>query len=502
MATSPTRIPVLLGLWLALGAAAGCRGGGGEEGGGAVGPQEGFNHPMVGRAAPDFVGEVPSRGWLPLVSLRGKPIALLIFKPSSPFARELVTALGSRRNDPDMSGIVFLGVAVDSNENIQRFVAETRDVLPTLRDPGTIAPSYGVGDAPALILLDTKRFVRFRLDGFAGAGFRQRVAASLAAIRTLPSLGAGEPPDVTIEYRTRPRAPWLSGRDLDGRMVDLGEHKGQVVALVFFDQDSPQCQRDLPRLSRSVRAVQGRGVLALGVSSRDLNGGLRDFLRRHDVDFPVIIDPDRAIFTRYAATGAPDLFIIDGEGNVRFRESGESADREEITLLQLRLALGDDPQSLADNPDQRQKVEAMHARRLEGFKPGVEYVGAEACRDCHRAEYDQWRATPHAAAFTRLIRQDRGGDPACQPCHTTGFGQRRGFDDVMQQAAMVHVQCEVCHGPGADHLAAPANRKAGTIYGLTGDCPSCDLQGVCVTCHDAKNDPDFDIGAALPRVTH
>lgn len=502
MAISPTRIHALLGLWLALGAAAGCRGGGGEAGGGAIGPQEGFNHPMVGRAAPDFVGEVPSRGWLPLVNLRGKPIALLIFKPSAPFARELVTALGSRRNDPDMTSTVFLGVAVDSKENIQRFGAETRDVLPTLRDPGTIAPSYGVGDAPALILLDTKRFVRFRLDGFAGARFRERVTASLDAIRKLPSLGAGEPPDVTIDYTTRPRAPRVSGRDLDGRMVDLGDHKGQVVALVFFDQECLPCQRDLPLVSRSVRALRGRGVRAIGVSSRDLNGGMRDFLRRHDVDFPVIIDPDRAIFTRYASTGAPDLFIIDGDGFVRFLERGERADRADITLLQLRLALGDDPKSLVGSPDQLRDVEAMNARRPDNFKSGVEYVGAEACRDCHRAEYDQWRTTPHAAAFTHLIRGERGGDPACQPCHTTGFGQRRGFGDVMQQAAMIHVQCEVCHGPGADHLAAPANQTAGTIYGLTAECPSCDVEGVCVTCHDAKNDPDFALEAALPRVTH
>jgi peroxiredoxin len=641
MAITPTRGIAILGLWLALAAGAACSGrGGAPADDGAVGPHEGYHHPMVGRAAPDFVGEAPVGGWLPLVNLRGKPIALLIFKPSAPFARELVMAIGAHRNDPEVVPTVFLGVATDTMENLKRFSAESRDALPTLRDPGTIALSYGVGETPALILLDSKRFVRYRLDGFAGARFRDRVAAALEAIRKLPSLGSGEAPNVAIEYTTRPRAPMVTGRDLDGHPVDRSESKGQVLALVFFDQECPHCQRDLPRLAQAVRALRGRGVRALGVSSRDLDGKMRAFLREHDVDFPVVIDPDRENFRRFASTNTPDLFIIDREGYVRFREHGDRPDRAEITALQLRLALGDDPKALAAllpmgryvgdgvcaachereqrdwlmtphsiawdslaqgdkfrdpecvrchvtgmgqpggfvapettlqmvniqcevchgmagghaagksaagvdpeamgkvcvschtgkfvlnfsldealplvahqdhpnldrlfeySPDQRQRMEAINTRRLEKFKAGVDYVGAEVCRDCHRKEYDQWRTTPHASAFTRLIKEERGGDPTCQPCHTTGFAQRRGFGDDMQQASMTNVQCEVCHGPGDDHVKAPANLKKETIYGITDQCSFCIIQGVCATCHDAKNDPHFSIEAALPRVKH
>ncbi|HKQ98690.1 MAG TPA: hypothetical protein VJV75_12510, partial [Candidatus Polarisedimenticolia bacterium] len=85
----------MLGLLVA--GAVGCRGSGG--GNAALGPHEGAQHPMVGKAAPDFVGEVSTNRWLPLSSLRGKPVALLFFKTGAPFARELVTAIGSHRND-------------------------------------------------------------------------------------------------------------------------------------------------------------------------------------------------------------------------------------------------------------------------------------------------------------------------------------------------------------------------------------------------------------------
>src|SRR5439155_4502741 len=88
--------------------------GGGGDAGSALGPQEGANHPMVGRKAPDFAAEDPSGLWLPLSNLKGKPVALLFFRPGAAFAPELVAELGRFRADPDNVPTVFLGLARDS----------------------------------------------------------------------------------------------------------------------------------------------------------------------------------------------------------------------------------------------------------------------------------------------------------------------------------------------------------------------------------------------------
>jgi peroxiredoxin len=629
--SSVARRAAALALFLLL---AGCGGTGPAPDG--AGGAEGFHHPMVGKAAPDFVGEAPVGGWLPLSNLKGKPVAILIFRPGSPFARELVTAFGAFRNDPAMSPTVFLGVAVAGMEEMKRFGEQTGGALPTVRDPGTIAPAYEVGEEPSIILIDARRFVRFRMDGFAGARFRPAMQAVAEALRRLPGMTALDAPDLRIEYARYPRAPQFTARDLDGRTVDLGALRGSVVVLMFFDQECVHCQRDMPRLAPVLRDLRPR-VRAIGVSSRDAGGNMRAFLRQHGVDWPVIIDTDRAIFTSYSSTGTPDLFIIDGDGFIRFRERGDRPDRAEVTRLQARLALGDPPEALAatlprgrfvgdglcaachrreyddwlmtphsiawdslasgdkwrerecvachvtgigspggfvdpettlhmanvqcevchgmagghpegqgldpvrlanvcetchtgkfvlnfsidealplvahqDTPDldrlfrysgeQRQRIEQMKTRRLEKFKSGVAHVGADACRDCHRTQYEQWRRTPHAGAMAVLFKAGRGGDPACIPCHSTGFGQARGFGDERAQVAMTGVQCEVCHGPGADHVTAPPALKKTTIYGITDQCSFCIIQGVCATCHDAKNDPDFAIETALPKVQH
>jgi len=616
---------------------AGCSGCGRAPDGTGVDAAEGFDHPMVGKAAPDFVGEAPVGGWLPFSSLRGKPVAMLIFRPGAPFARELVTAFGGFRNDPAMAPTVFLGVALDTMDNMKRFGELTGGVLPTVRDPGSIATAYGVGEEAAIILIDARRFVRFRMDGFAGAGYRPRLAAVAAALRRLPTMTTVEATDLRIDYARYPRAPLFTAHDLDGRTVDLGALHGKAVVLIFFDQECAHCQRDLPRLAPVLRELRARGVRAIGVSSRDAGGQMRAFMRDHDIDWPVIIDTDRAIFTSYESTRTPDVFIIDGDGFIRFREHGDRPDRADVTRLQLRLALGEPPAALAaslargrfvgdgicatchdreyrdwlmtphsiawdslakgekwrdrecvachvtglgqpggftdpmttlqmanvqcevchgmagghpeghgvvptaraavcvtchtgrfvlnfsidealplvahqDTPDldrlfhysgeKRQSIESTNARRLEKFKSGVAHVGADACRECHREQHEQWRRTPHAGAMAVLLKAGRGGDPACLPCHTTGFGQRRGFGDDMAETTMTSVQCEVCHGPGDDHVKAPPNLKKETIYGITDQCSFCIIQGVCAACHDAKNDPDFDIETALPLVKH
>ncbi|HEU4402955.1 MAG TPA: redoxin domain-containing protein [Candidatus Polarisedimenticolia bacterium] len=632
------RATLLGALLILLAAAAGCSGPG-EPGAGAPGPHEGTSHPSVGTKAPNFAAEDPSGSWLPLVNLKGKPVAVLFFRPGAPFTSELVTEMSRLRDDPAFAPTIFIGVARDSMDRIKQFRDLQKPSMAILRDPGTIGPSFGIGDLPTIVLIDADGIIRFRLDGYVGALLRPRWRATVEALRGLPrgTQGAGKP--IEVAYTENPRAPIFSAKDLDGRKVDLAALKGRVVVLTFFDQECPHCKRDLPLLVPVLKEFRARGVVAIGVSSRDVGGGMRRFLKEHGIDYSVILDTDRAIFSKYESTRTPDTFIIDGDGFIRFHEQGDRPDRADLTRLQLRLAIGREtpaalaatlpperysgdgtcrachareygdwlltPHSIAweslqsgdkwrdqecvhchvtgagrpggyagpettaqmvnvqcevchgpggghpgaarvdpaamsnvcqtchngkfvlnfkvdealalvahrDHPDleklfhysdlQRQRLEEMNQRRLEKFRSGVAYVGAEACRDCHRAEFEQWGRTPHAAAYARILQLGRGADRSCSPCHTTGMGHKGGFgDDKASGGAMTSVQCEVCHGPGADHVKAPPALKKQTIYGITDQCSFCIIQGVCATCHDRANDPKFDIEKALPLIKH
>ena len=79
------------------------------------------------------------------------------------------------------------------------------------------------------------------------------------------------------------------------------------------------------------------------------------------------------------------------------------------------------------------------------------YAGAEQnCRMCHSDIYNGWLKTKHARAFRLLENVGKSKDPACLPCHTTGYGAG-GYEDETKTPNLKGVQCEACHGPGSQH---------------------------------------------------
>ena len=115
------------------------------------------------------------------------------------------------------------------------------------------------------------------------------------------------------------------------------------------------------------------------------------------------------------------------------------------------------------------------------------YVGAAACSDCHPNAAQVWSDSAHAHSITTLDDAGKGHDPRCLRCHVTGLGHPGG--DV---GGLAVVGCEACHGPGSDHITAPAPG-----YGvLPGD------GSACVGCHTHDNSPDFRWSSYWPSIAH
>jgi hypothetical protein len=95
----------------------------------------------------------------------------------------------------------------------------------------------------------------------------------------------------------------------------------------------------------------------------------------------------------------------------------------------------------------------------------AEYVGAKKCKACHMKQYKAWKKTTMATSFENLKPgvkaeekkkagidpdKDYTSDPDCLKCHTTGYGKPSGFVSFEKTPNLINVQCEGCHGPGAD----------------------------------------------------
>lgn len=121
---------------------------------------------------------------------------------------------------------------------------------------------------------------------------------------------------------------------------------------------------------------------------------------------------------------------------------------------------------------------------------GGSYEGRSNCRTCHQPEHDAWTQTKHAIAWETLAHQQRDYDPECFACHTTGFTYTGGFRLFPDTPAMGDVQCEMCHGAGADHAANPT-----LPYGHVDEA-------TCTQCHVPLHSPSFDYPTYLPKIQH
>lgn len=85
------------------------------------------------------------------------------------------------------------------------------------------------------------------------------------------------------------------------------------------------------------------------------------------------------------------------------------------------------------------------------------YVGSDACKDCHKNEYDYFinyaRKSKSFESVERLKRMFTEEDiKMCYPCHTTGYGKSGGFISPEKTPHLKNAGCEVCHGPGEFHV--------------------------------------------------
>lgn len=187
-------------------------------------------------------------------------------------------------------------------------------------------------------------------------------------------------------------------------------------------------------------------------------------------------------------------------GELRFyADANGEIERFTNRYVELDSVIPDDPAMLETTKKARAEIGIVQQRMAEeiaaahaakGNQTSL-YVTSETCANCHQAEYDKWKQTRHSHAFTILETKNRAFDNACVGCHSVGF-QKQGFINIKATPQLAHVQCESCHGPGAEHAAKPQKG-----FYKTPSTPS-----ACITCHDRENSPDFVFDKYWPVVAH
>jgi peroxiredoxin len=145
---------------------------------------------------------------------------------------------------------------------------------------------------------------------------RSVFVAACVLVFCLAGLSAAQTPNKPV--RTSPTFKLL---DLDGRLSDLGELRGNVVLISFGATWCSPCTAELLALEEVLKEYTGKPVKFFWVSIESAeqinNAALRRFAKQRNVSFPVLRDTSQAVFMQFTnRVRLPLIVMLGKDGHV------------------------------------------------------------------------------------------------------------------------------------------------------------------------------------------
>jgi peroxiredoxin len=134
----------------------------------------------------------------------------------------------------------------------------------------------------------------------------------------------------TAELRASELQVWTGGDrpafvlpDLNGADIALRSRLGSMVLVHFFATWCEPCRDELPALRRLVARSADAGVTVLAVSVAEVDERVRRFFETMPVNFPILLDRDRAVAKAWEVNTLPTTFVLDRTLKPRLVAEGE-----------------------------------------------------------------------------------------------------------------------------------------------------------------------------------
>jgi peroxiredoxin len=156
------------------------------------------------------------------------------------------------------------------------------------------------------------------------------IAAGLSACNKHPGLQIGDP------------APIVTLTDFNGKPVMLPEaFKGKVVLVRFWSLDCGFCDKEmLLALETFYQKYKDRGFIPVAINESRVVKTDERLKKFAHLTYPMLVDEYGLVAKRFGVIGLPTTFVIDEEGIVRDKLTGEAGIDEYEKLFTTVLYKG------------------------------------------------------------------------------------------------------------------------------------------------------------------
>ena len=113
-------------------------------------------------------------------------------------------------------------------------------------------------------------------------------------------------------------------QNMDEENIKLSDYRGQVVLLNFWATWCPPCIREMPSMERLHQEIDAKNFKVIAINQMEEMDDVFAFTGQLEVDptFEILFDETSKVSKDYAVKGLPTTYLIDKQGNVRYRAVG------------------------------------------------------------------------------------------------------------------------------------------------------------------------------------
>lgn len=137
------------------------------------------------------------------------------------------------------------------------------------------------------------------------------------------------------------QAPEFSASTFSGEQIELAKlYEDRPVILDFWATWCPNCQRDMPVLSRLQEKYKDE-VTVLGVNLREGSQDVEDFHRERNLSFDSVLDESGSISSQYGIAYTNTHVLINTNGEIIDVVTGDIGEGSFISLIEAETPSAD-----------------------------------------------------------------------------------------------------------------------------------------------------------------